>query len=151
MTVPSDIDQRTIAEFRANGGRVGGPFTGAPMVLVHHTGRKSGQEFVTPMMYLPADDEGTEGDEGGAVYVFASNGGAAANPNWYHNLMASGSARIEKGTETFPVSVRELTGGERDAVYAEQVHRFPGFATYEQQTRGIRTIPVLELTRTTAP
>ncbi|NAZ76840.1 nitroreductase family deazaflavin-dependent oxidoreductase [Kineococcus sp. T13] len=140
MSDPDDVNQRIIADFRANGGRVGGPFTDAPMVLLHHTGRKSGKEFVTPMMYLPA-----EGDED-TVYVFASNGGAPANPNWYHNLTAAGSARIERGTRTFPVSVRELTGGEREAVYAEQARRFPGFAGYAEQTRGVRTIPVLELT-----
>ena len=139
MSDLDDVNQRTIAEFRANGGRVGGPFAGAPMVLLHHTGRRSGKEFITPMMYLPADGE----DD--TVYVFASNGGAPANPNWYHNLTATGSARIERGTESFPVSVRELTGAARDAVYAEQARRFPGFAGYAEQTRGIRTIPVLEL------
>ena len=145
MSDLDDVNQRTIAEFRANGGRVGGPFAGAPVVLLHHTGRKSGKEFVTPMMYLPADGE----DD--TVHVFASNGGAPANPNWYHNLTAAGSAHIERGTQTFAVSVRELTGAKRDAVYAEQARRFPGFAGYEEQTRGVRTIPVLELTRTTVP
>ena len=143
MTDPKDFNERTIAEFRANGGQVGGPFAGAPMVLLHHIGRKSGTEFITPMMYLPADG----GED--AVHVFASNGGAPGNPSWYYNLTAAGSARLERGTETFSVSVRELIGGERDVVYAEQARRFPGFAGYEEQTRGVRTIPVLELRRTT--
>jgi deazaflavin-dependent oxidoreductase (nitroreductase family) len=140
----SDLDEmnrRTIEEFRAHEGRVGGPFTGTPMVLVHHTGRKSGREFITPMMCLPVDGA----DD--AVYVFASNGGAPTNPNWYYNLTSHGAVSVEWGTRTFPVSVRELTGLERDEVYAEQARRFPGFTGYARQTEGVRTIPVLELMR----
>ncbi|WP_432485611.1 nitroreductase family deazaflavin-dependent oxidoreductase [Kineococcus esterisolvens] len=96
-------------------------------------------------------DGGTAEGGRGTVYVFASNGGAPANPNWFHDPTAAGSARIERGEQSFPVRVRELSGSERDAVYAEQVRRFPGFAGYVEQTRGVRTIPVLELTRTTTP
>jgi deazaflavin-dependent oxidoreductase (nitroreductase family) len=131
----------TIAEFRANEGRVGGNFEGAPMVLVHHRGRKSGQEYVTPMMYLP--DE-TEPD---IIYVFATKGGAPTNPDWYRNLTAAGDGSVERGTDTYKVTVRELTGAERDLIYAEQARRYPGFAGYERQTAGVRTIPVLELRR----
>ena len=137
----SDWNEQVIAEFRANEGRVGGNFEGAPMVLVHHRGRKSGQEYVTPMMYLPKDG----GD--GTIYVFASKAGAPVNPDWYHNLTATGEGAIEVGTDTYDVTVRELTGDERDRTYAEQASRYPGFAEYEQQTAGIRTIPVLELER----
>jgi deazaflavin-dependent oxidoreductase (nitroreductase family) len=131
----------TIAEFRANEGRVGGNFEGAPMVLVHHRGRKSGREYVTPMMYLP--DE-TEPD---VIYVFATKGGAPTNPDWYRNLTATGDGSVERGTGTYKVDVRELTGAERDLIYAEQGRRYPGFAEYERQTAGVRTIPVLELRR----
>jgi deazaflavin-dependent oxidoreductase (nitroreductase family) len=131
----------TIAEFRANEGRVGGSFEGAPMVLVHHRGRKSGREYVTPMMYLP--DE-TEPD---IIYVFATKGGAPANPDWYRNLTAAGDGSVERGTGTYKVTVRELPGAERDLIYAEQARHYPGFAEYERQTAGVRTIPVLELRR----
>jgi deazaflavin-dependent oxidoreductase (nitroreductase family) len=131
----------TIAEFRANEGRVGGNFEGAPMVLVHHRGRKSGREYVTPMMYLP--DE-TEPD---ISYVFATKGGAPTNPDWYRNLTAAGDGSVERGTDTYKVTVRELTGAERDLIYAVQAQRYPGFAEYERQTAGVRTIPVLELRR----
>jgi len=131
----------TIAEFRANEGRVGGTFEGAPMVLVRHRGRKSGREYVTPMMYLP--DE-TEPD---IIYVFATRGGAHTNPDWYRNLTAAGDGSVERGTDTYKVTVRELTGAERDLIYAEQARRYPGFAEYERQTAGVRTIPVLELRR----
>jgi hypothetical protein len=55
---------------------------------------------------------------------------------------------IERGTQTYKVAVRELTGAERDRVYAEQARRYPGFAGHERQTAGVRTIPVLELRRT---
>ena len=139
--MPDDWNRKTIAEFRANGGRVGGPFEGAPVVLVHHRGRTSGREYVTPTMYLRHD---TEPD---IIYVFATKGGAPTNPDWYRNLAAAGDARVERGTETYKVTIRELTGAERDRIYAEQARRYPGFAEYERQTAGVRTIPVLELAR----
>jgi deazaflavin-dependent oxidoreductase (nitroreductase family) len=141
MTEINDWNSRIIAEFRANEGRVGHPFEGAPLVLVHHRGRKSGHEYVAPMMYLPhaADDS--------IIYVFATKRGAPTDPDWSLNLIAAGEGSIERGTETYQVSVRELAGPERDRVYAEQARRYPGFAEYERQTAGLRSIPVLELTR----
>jgi deazaflavin-dependent oxidoreductase (nitroreductase family) len=141
MSEPLDWNAKTIAEFRANEGRVGGNFEGAPMVLVHHRGRTSGREYVTPTMYLPHD---TEPD---IIYVFAPRAGAPTNPDWYHNLTAAGDGSVERGTETYKVTVRELTGAERDRIYAEQARRYPGFAEYARQTAGVRTIPVLELRR----
>ena len=137
----NDWNQQVIAEFRANEGQVGGVFEGAPIILVHHRGRSSGREYVNPVMYLPHETEP------GIVYVFATRGGAPTNPDWYYNLAASGAGTVERGTETYAVTVRELTGGERDRVYAEQARRYPGFAGYERQTAGVRIIPVLELRR----
>ena len=137
----SDWNAGTIAEFRAREGKVGGPFEGAPLVLLHHRGRKSGQEHVTPVMYLP--DE-TDPD---VIYVFASKGGAPTSPDWYHNLTAAGGGSVERGAETYRVTVREVTGAEHDRIYAEQARRYPGFAEYARQTEGVRTIPVLELSR----
>ena len=141
MTDANDWNAKTIAEFRDNDGLVGGPFEGAPMVLVHQRGRASGREYVHPMMYLPhpSDDN--------VIYVFATKGGAPTNPDWYFNLATAGEGSVERGTETYEVNVRELTGDERDRVYAEQASRYPGFAEYERQVAGSRTIPVLELTR----
>ena len=141
MSDPLDWNAKTIAEFRANEGRVGGNFEGAPLVLVHHRGRKSGREYVTPMMYLAHDTEPE------IIYVFATKAGAPTNPDWYHNLIAAGAGTVERGTETYTVTIRELTGAERDRIYAEQARRYPGFAGYERQTAGIRIIPVLELGR----
>jgi deazaflavin-dependent oxidoreductase (nitroreductase family) len=140
MTDVVDWNTKVIEEFRANSGQVGGPFEGAPVVLVHHFGRKSGTERVSPTMYLAAD-------EPNSIYVFASKGGAPTNPDWYANLVASSKGSVEIGTESYPVTVRELTGPERDQVYDEQARRFPGFAEYAEQTRGVRIIPVLELKR----
>jgi deazaflavin-dependent oxidoreductase (nitroreductase family) len=135
----NDWNAKTVAEFRANGGRVGGDFEGAPLVLLHHWGRKSGREYVSPIMYLP--------DDGDVIYVFATKGGAASSPDWYYNLIAAGTATVERGTETYEVQVRDVAGEKRDRIYAEQARRYPGFAEYERQTKGIRTIPVLELRR----
>src|SRR5258705_7559146 len=141
MSDPLDWNAKTIAEFRANDGRVGGTFEGAPLVLVHHRGRKSGHEYVTPMMYLP---HATDHD---IIYVFASRGGTPENPDWYYNLTTSGDGTVERGTETYKVTVRDVTGAERNRIYALHAQRYPGFAEYERQTEGVRTIPVLELAR----
>lgn len=141
MSDTNDWNDKVIAEFRANEGRVGGHFEGAPMVLMHHRGRNSGREYVAPMMYLPDDrDDGT-------IYVFASKGGAPSNPDWYYNLTAAGETTVERGTDVHHATVREVTGGERDRIYDEQARRYPGFADYAKQTAGVRTIPVLELRR----
>jgi len=141
MSDVHDWNAKTIAEFRANEGKVGGVFEGAPLVLMHHRGRTSGREYVTPLMYHPHD---TEQD---MIYIFATKGGAPSNPDWYFNLTAAGVGSVERGTETYEVTVREVTGTERERIYAEQARRFPGFAEYERQVAGVRTIPVLELAR----
>src|SRR4051794_26035099 len=141
MAEATDWNTKIIEEFRANEGRVGGNFEGAPMVLVHHRGRKSGREYVTPTMYLPDQiDDGT-------IFVFATKGGAPTHPDWYYNLTAAGESTIERGTDTYRVTVRELGGDERDRIYEEQARRYPGFADYAHRTAGIRTIPVLALKR----
>ncbi|WP_161893994.1 nitroreductase/quinone reductase family protein [Gordonia spumicola] len=140
-TAVSDWNTQIIDEFRANEGRVGGPFEGAPMLLVHHVGRKSGKQTVSPMMYLQSDDDPA------TIYVFASKAGAPTHPAWYFNLVAAGRATVERGTQTYDVTVAELTGDDRDRVYAEQASRYPGFAEYAEKTAGVRVIPVLALTR----
>ena len=141
MTGPGDWNAQVIEECRANEGRVGGHFEGAPMALLHHRGRRSGRDLVNPMMYL-ADDA-----DPATIYVFASKGGHPSHPDWYYNLTSAGQAEVEVGTERYPVEVRELTGEERDRVYAQQARRYPGFGEYAEKTAGIRTIPVLELSR----
>lgn len=132
----SDFNDQVIAEFRANHGRVGGSFEGAPLLLLHSTGARSGAERVHPMMYR------VDGDR---FLVFASKAGAPDNPDWYHNLMAHPEASVEVADETFVVRASELTGAERDAAYTEQSAEFPGFADYQEKTS--RVIPVVALTR----
>ncbi len=141
MAEVNDWNAKVIAEFRANGGKVGGNFEGAPVVLMHHVGRRSGNESVNPVMYLADENDPS------TIYVFGSKAGAPTHPDWYHNMAHAGRATVEVGTETYEVVVREVTGTERDEVYAEQARRYPGFAEYETKTAGIRTIPVLALTR----
>lgn len=141
MSDSEDWNTKVINEFRANGGKVGGNFEGAPVVLVHHTGRKSGKQNVTPMMYLQDEQDPS------IIYVFASKAGAPKNPAWYYNLTAAGRASVEVGTETYDVSVTEVTGEDRDRIFAEQARRYPGFGEYEEKTAGIRVIPVLALRR----
>jgi deazaflavin-dependent oxidoreductase (nitroreductase family) len=141
MTAVSDWNAKVIADFRENEGRVGGNFDGAPITILHHVGRKSGKEYLAPVMYLPSEDDPD------TIYVFASAGGAPAHPDWYANMTAAGKATVEVGTENYPVTVTDVTGAERDRIYAEQVKRYPGFGEYEQKNVGIRTIPVLALRR----
>src|ERR1700748_2654146 len=106
MTEAVDWNAQIIAEFRAHEGRGGGNFEGAPMVLVHHRGRKSGREYVSPMMYL-ADES-----DPGAIYVFASKAGPPTDPDWSRSLVAAGDGSVERETETYQVAVRDVTGAE---------------------------------------
>lgn len=133
----SDWNAKIIEEFRANEGRVGGPFEGAPMILVHHVGAKSGTERVTPLVYFPEDD--------GTILIVASKAGAPTNPDWYHNLKANPGVDVEVGTETFPVQATEVDSSEREEVWSRVVAKNPGFGEYQEKTT--RTIPVIRLTR----
>jgi len=132
----NDWNRKVIEEFRANGGKVGGQFAGAPMILVHHFGAKSGVERVSPMVYF------TDGDR---MLIVASAAGSPKNPDWYHNLKARPKADVEVGTETFPVVVEELQTDERAQKWAQITTAMPGFAEYQEKTS--RVIPVLALTR----
>ncbi len=134
MADVDDYNSRIIREFRDNGGKVGGPFEGAPMLLLTTVGARSGRVRVNPMMYLA---------EGDRLYVFASKAGAPSNPDWYHNLLAHPEVSIEVGDEVLHVTATPLAGEERDRVYAEQSSRYPGFAEYQEKTD--RTIPVVAL------
>jgi len=125
-----------IAEFRANGGVVGGQFEGAPVLLLHTTGAKSGKERINPMMYL---------DHEGKRYIFASYAGAPTHPDWYHNLVANPDVTVEVGTETYKAKATPLQLSERDRIYPIQAALFGNFAEYETLTT--RKIPVVELTR----
>ena len=130
-----DFNEQIIEEFRANEGRVGRPFEGTPLLLLHHTGAKSGQSRINPLAYLSDD---------GRYVVFASKGGAPTNPDWYHNLKAHPKVTIEVGTDTFDVVASEATGEERERLFGIQAERTPAFAEYQKGTK--RLIPVMVLT-----
>lgn len=132
----NDFNNDVINEFRANGGKVGGGFEGASMVLVHHTGARSGTERVTPLVYRP---------EGDGWVVFASKAGAPDNPDWYHNLMAHPATTIEVDSERVDVTAVEVTGPDRDRIWEAQKIEAPQFAEYEANTD--RIIPVVLLER----
>ncbi len=137
MAEAEDWNTKIIEEFRANGGKVGGQFEGAPLLLLHSTGAKSGQERVHPMMYREVGDD---------IAVFASKAGAPTNPDWYHNLVAHPQAKAEIGTESVSVTAREAKGEEQTKIWENQKKDFPGFADYEKSTT--RQIPVVILERT---
>ena len=134
MPEMSDWNRGIIDEFRANEGRVGGAFEGRPLLLLHHTGARSGIERVNPLAYQRVGD---------AFAVFGSKGGAPTNPDWYHNLIANPKAKVEVGTETIDVVARVAEGDERDRIWEEQKRLMPGFADYERHTA--RRIPVVVL------
>lgn len=125
-----------IDEFRANGGKVGGPFEGATLLLLTTTGAKSGQPRLSPLAYLTIDD---------TMIIVGSKAGADTNPHWVHNLRANPAAHIEVGTDAYDVVARELPDDERDATYPKVVAVAPGFGDY--QTKTSRVIPLFELRR----
>jgi deazaflavin-dependent oxidoreductase (nitroreductase family) len=129
-----DWNSKIIEEFRANDGKVGGPFEGAPLLLLHTVGAKTGQQRVNPMMYQAVPD---------GYAVFASKGGAPDNPDWYHNLRAHPQVSAEIGTRTVELKARVADGDEREKVWTAQKAAYPGFADYEQKTT--RQIPVVIL------
>jgi deazaflavin-dependent oxidoreductase (nitroreductase family) len=130
----SDWNAAIIDEFRANAGKVGGQFAGAPMLILHTTGAKTGQERVNPVVYQ------TDGDR---LVVFASKGGAPDNPDWYHNIVAHPDVTVEVGADTLPKRAVVADGPERERLWARQKELMPGFADYEANTA--RQIPVVVL------
>lgn len=125
---------KVMEEFRANDGRVA-EFGDAPLVILHSTGAKSGAPRTNPLMYLPEEER---------IVLFASRAGEPTNPDWYYNLKANPEITLEFGSKTTPGVASEVTGDERDRLYAEQVRRFPQFGEYETKTT--RTIPVMVVT-----
>lgn len=126
-----------IAEFRANGGKVGEQFEGKPMVVITTTGAKSGEKRENPLIRL---------DDGGTAYIIASKGGAPDNPDWYYNLVANPEVTVETGTETYQATAEVVQDeAERRRLYDRMVEQFDSFAEYEKSTT--RRIPVVALTR----
>ncbi|CAN5634637.1 nitroreductase family deazaflavin-dependent oxidoreductase [soil metagenome] len=132
----SDFNALIIEEFRANEGKLGGQFEGAPVLLLHTTGAKSGKERINPMMYQDLNN--------GAVAVFASKAGAPTNPDWYHNLVANAEVAAEIGAITRNFTAHTATANERDRIWAKQKIDYSGFVDYESSTT--REIPVVVLT-----
>jgi deazaflavin-dependent oxidoreductase (nitroreductase family) len=132
-----DWNAGIIEEFRANQGKVGGMFEGRPLLLLHHTGARTGTVRVNPLAYQVLDD--------GNLAVFASKGGAPTNPDWFYNLIANPDVTVEAGTETFHARARIPDQDERDRIWTRQKEGSPGFAEYETKTT--RQIPVIVLER----
>jgi deazaflavin-dependent oxidoreductase (nitroreductase family) len=136
MAIQNDRNLGIINEFRANAGKVGGPFAGRTLLLLHTIGAKSGQERINPVACI------TDGDR---LVIIASKGGAPVNPDWYHNLLAHPLVTVETGTEQFQARAAVAAEPERTRLYARMVEMMPGFADYERKTT--RKIPVIILTR----
>ena len=132
-----DFNEQIVDEFRTNGGRVGGMFEHATLLLLHHRGAKSGTDRVSPLGYMPLED---------GYAIFASKAGAPTNPAWYHNLVANPDTTVEVGTETVAVRARVARGEERERIWTAQKERVPQMAEYEKKKT--RQIPVLVLERT---
>ena len=132
---PSDWNRKVIEEFRASGGKVGGQFEDAPLLLLHTVGARSGEERVNPVMYQDLGD--------GSLAVFASKAGAPTNPDWFHNLVANPAVTAEIGSERRSYRARTAEGPERERIWTKQKADYPGFADYERNTE--REIPVVVL------
>ena len=131
----TDWNTQIIDEFRSNDGKVGGPFEGFPLLILHSTGAKSGLERVNPLAYRAVN---------GGYAVFGSKAGAPSHPDWFHNLVANPGASVEVGTKTLEVTARVLEGEERDAVWDAQSSEHSVFAGYQKKSG--REIPVVLLT-----
>jgi deazaflavin-dependent oxidoreductase (nitroreductase family) len=131
----NDWNRKTIEEFRANSGKVGGNFAGAPLLLLHTIGARTGKERINPVMYQDLGD--------GRVAVFGSRGGGPVHPDWYHNLVANPDVTAEIGTETRRYRARTATSDEREPIWSKQKRDYSGFAEYEAGTD--RQIPVVIL------
>jgi deazaflavin-dependent oxidoreductase (nitroreductase family) len=131
-----DFNSGIVAEFRANGGKVGGPFEGGTLLLLHTVGAKSGKDRLSPLAYLDVD---------GKILIVGSYAGAPKDPAWVHNLRANPKARIEIRTDDYEVTVRELPADERATTWTKLVESFPVFADYQANTT--RVIPLFELIR----
>ena len=136
MNNPNDWNQNIINEFRANAGKVGGPFEGKTLLLLHTVGAKSGQERINPVACIK---------DGEHYVIIASKGGAPDNPDWYYNIVAHPQVSVEYGTELFQAKAEITPEPERTRLYAKMVEHMPGFADYEKKTT--RVIPVIVLTR----
>jgi deazaflavin-dependent oxidoreductase (nitroreductase family) len=132
----NDWDRQIIDEFRANGGKVGGQFAGAPLLLLTTTGAKSGEPRTRPLAYL---------SDGGRIYVFAGNRGAPTNPSWYHNLIAHPDVTVELGTETFEARAIVMDSTEEDRLWSIQLQKMPTLA--ELREKITRKFPVVLLER----
>lgn len=130
----ADWNANIIEEFRSNEGRVGGRFEGATLLLLTHRGARSGIERTNPLMYR---------EEDGRIFVFASKGGHTAHPHWFLNVLANPDVTVEIGDRSFPARAVEVTGTERDEIFARQSTEWPAFARYQHENP--RTIPVVEL------
>jgi deazaflavin-dependent oxidoreductase (nitroreductase family) len=136
MNDRNDWNRQTIEEFRANGGKVGGIWTGKSLLLLTTTGARSGTRRTNPLAYQ---------QDGDRLIVFASKAGAPTNPDWYYNLVAHPEVSVEVGADTYDAIATVLTGEERDRLYAKQAEKSPNFAEYQEKTT--RIIPVIALTR----
>jgi deazaflavin-dependent oxidoreductase (nitroreductase family) len=134
MTSPSDWNRKIIGEFRENGGKVNGNFAGAPLLLLHTIGARSGKDRINPLMYQ---------DLGGPLAIFATKGGAPTHPDWYFNVLAHPDITAEIGTGTRRFRARVASAAERDPIWTRQKRDYPGFAGYEARTS--REIPVIIL------
>lgn len=137
MSEFAEMNAKVAEEFRANGGKVGGMFEGAPMCILTTTGAKSGKTRENPLMYRP---------DGDRYVLFASMAGAPTNPSWYYNAKANPDVVFEVGDERFGARATELEGAERDRLWDAQKADVPQFAEYDQKTD--RTIPLMAITRT---
>lgn len=135
MADGDDFNGKVIEEFRANDGKVGGFFEGAPLLLLHHNGAKTGAERVNPLVYQQV---------GGSYAIFASAAGQPRDPQWFRNLVAHPEVTIEVGASTVKARARVAEGSERDSIWTTQKERMANFAEYEKNAAP-RVIPVIVL------
>jgi deazaflavin-dependent oxidoreductase (nitroreductase family) len=122
--------------YRETGGEEGYHWRGTTILLLTTTGRVSGQERTTPLIYR---------DDGDAWVVVASKGGAPRHPDWYRNLEANPEAEIQVKRERIPVRAETAEGAERDRLWQRMTEVWPAYDRYQKKTE--REIPVVVFRR----
>ena len=135
MSNPNERNMVIVQEFRANAGKVGGPFAGKSLLLLHTIGAKSGLPRINPVACIR---------DGDRIVIIASKGGAPTNTDWYHTILANPLVSVETGTEQFQARASIAVEPERTRLYNQMVEMMPGFAEYQRKTT--RVIPVVILT-----
>jgi F420H(2)-dependent quinone reductase len=128
-----------VAAYRRSGGRIGGSWAGAPVLLLEHVGRRSGQPRTTPLLFL---------EDGDDLVIVGSRGGSDAPPAWWLNLESQPRTTVQVGPRRREVEARTASPEEKERLWPRVVEMYSDYDTYRRRTE--RDIPLVILERARA-